>query len=72
MKKVKVSLRYKGLGKVGSLMNTVNTQIHQQIHHKHLSFDEQPFQKAADILHDRLDVLISALEEDIVHKNVPP
>lgn len=52
-------------------MNAVNTQIHQQIHQKHLSFDEQPFQKAADILHDWLDPLISALEEDIVHENVP-
>lgn len=72
MKKVKVSLRHKGLGKVGSLMNAVNTQIHQQIHHKHLSFDEQPFQKAADILHDRLDLLISALKEDIAHENAPP
>lgn len=53
-------------------MDAVNTQIHQQIHHKHLSFDEQLFQKAADILHDRLDLLISTLEEDIVHENVPP
>lgn len=53
-------------------MNAVNTRIHQPIHHKHLSFDEQPFQKATDILHDRLDLLISALKEDIVHESAPP
>lgn len=60
-RKCKVSVRHKDIENLES----VNTQINQQIHH--LSFDEQPFQKAADTVRDGLDLFTCALWDYIVH-----